>query len=97
MPGNLVWKLMQICQTLPLEATNNYNGRRAVPTWKVTCPDGGPPRAKFERGDWLMAKGGLEIVNNTVKTIHPYRKTADDKYECISDHSIISFQSRIKS
>jgi len=95
MSGNLVWKLMQLCGTFALEKTNNYRGRRAVPTWRVDCPNGGPPRARFERGDWLLARGNLTILNTTVQTIHPYRKTPDGKYECVSDHSIISLRARL--
>ena len=97
LPGSLVEWLWYSCGTLPLQATNNYRvgGKRPVPTWRVDCPNGEQPRARFERGDWLVAKGKLNIVHNTVQTIPPYQKTEDGKYNCISDHSIISLKAEL--
>lgn len=48
------------------------------------------PRARFERGDWLIA-GSRELAVRTgsVQTVHPARKLADGKYHCISDHSML--------
>ena len=104
LPGVLVEELQNTCGTLPLRDTNNYRGRRAIPTWRVTCKDGRKPFARFERGDWLIARNGnhtpgsdmIQILNNTVKTVHPYKRLPNGRYDCVSDHSIIMFTALLK-
>lgn len=78
---------------LPLTETNNYKpvGNRPVPTWKVVCKDGGPPQARFERGDWLLAGGSsvAKIVPDSVQTKHVSRQLPDGTHHCLSDHSML--------
>jgi hypothetical protein len=81
------------CGFLPLEATNQKRGNAFKSSWKVKCPNGGPPEASEGRGDWLIARGeGLRVDKESLTTIHPYVKSEDNTYDCISDHSIIGFQ-----
>jgi hypothetical protein len=97
LPGVLVTELQKVCHTLPLQTTNNYspNGKRPIPTWRVDCPNGNKPRARFERGDWLVAKGMNVTQHSSVQTIHPFKRLPDGKYDCISDHSIILFSAEL--
>jgi len=91
MAGVLANALQNSCNMLPLNETNNFRGKRAVNTWRVECPNGEKPRARFERGDWLVAGGAIASKEDSIKTVHPFRKLPDNKYECISDHSMIEF------
>jgi hypothetical protein len=94
MSGVLVRDLARICGTLSMKKTNEHSPKGRP---KPTCPDYRAPRARFERGDWLVARGGssFAVRNETVKTTHPFIKTSDGKYECISDHSMIEFTADI--
>ena len=87
--------LVSDCGFHHLEQTNKRKGRRFQPTWRVDCPDGEPPRAKFARGDWMLARGpGFPLIEKETSlfVFYPYRKLKDDKYECISDHAMIAME-----
>ncbi|KAL7453061.1 hypothetical protein ACHAWC_004746 [Mediolabrus comicus] len=89
--------LVSDCGFYPLEKTNKKNGRRFQPTWRVDCPNGEAPRAKFQRGDWLLARGAgfssLEETddNTSLSVVYPYIMK-DKKYECISDHAMLAME-----
>jgi hypothetical protein len=86
------------CGFLPLEATNQKEGNAFKSSWKVNCPNAGPPVASKGRGDWVLARGeGLRVDKESLTTVHPYVKSEDDTYECISDHSIVGFQASLSS
>lgn len=87
--------LVSDCGFHPLEKTNKRKGRRFQPTWRVDCPDGGPPHAKFSRGDWLLARGpGFPLAEQetVLSVLYPYKKLAEGKYDCISDHAMIAME-----
>ncbi|KAK1739538.1 hypothetical protein QTG54_010081 [Skeletonema marinoi] len=89
--------LVSDCGFYPLEKTNKKNGRRFQPTWRVDCPNGDAPRAKFARGDWLLARGGGFSSlggaddNTSLSVVYPYIMR-DTKYECVSDHAMIAME-----
>lgn len=87
--------LVSECGFHPLEKTNKRSGRRFQPTWRVDCPDGESPRAKFSRGDWLLARGPnfpLVEKETTLSVFYPYKKLEGGKYNCISDHAMIAME-----
>ncbi len=89
--------LVSDCGFYPLEMTNKKNGRRFQPTWRVDCPNGEAPRARFQRGDWLLARGaGFSSLGGTddktsLSVVYPYIMK-DNKYECVSDHAMIAME-----
>jgi hypothetical protein len=89
----LTTSLVSDCGFHPLEQTNKRRGKGYQPTWRVDCPNGEAPRAKFGRGDWLLAKGSFSLLDDDTElsVIYPYIMN-DNKYECVSDHAMISME-----
>jgi hypothetical protein len=65
----------------------------------LVCNEGKHPRvARFPtRGDWILVKGPLfnetssdKMVPNTIYPYKKYLQEGDEKYECVSDHAIIT-------
>ena len=89
--------LVSDCGFYPLDKTNKKNGRRFQPTWRVDCPNGEAPRAKFQRGDWMMARGagfsslGRADDNTTLSVVYPYIMK-NEKFECVSDHAMLAME-----
>jgi len=101
--------LVSDCGFFVLEKTNsqkNGKGSRLTPSWKVVCPDGNMPRtARYPtRGDFILVKGpGFDIDSKLTKTrtIYPFRKHegndgAKPRYECVSDHALLSLDIEFK-
>ena len=89
----LTTSLVSDCGFHPLEKTNKRTGKKYQPTWRVDCPNGEAPRAKFGRGDWLLARGAfsLKADDTELSVIYPYIMNGN-KYECVSDHAMISME-----
>ncbi len=89
--------LVSDCGFYPPEKTNKKNGRRFQPTWRVDCPNGEAPRAKFQRGDWMLARGaGFSSLrgaddNTSLSVVYPYIMK-NEKYECVSDHAMLAIE-----
>lgn len=91
MARTLVNELSQACSTLSLQESNDMKK-----TWKVECKDGSAPKARFERGDWLIARGGgANLTVSNPKTIHAATRNQQGKFECLSDHSIIELDATL--
>lgn len=90
------------CGFAALDKTNSKKGNRLASTWKVVCKDGhAPSLSKYSlRGDFILMKQGqgYELNSNTTKTdtIYMYRRRNDDgRYECISDHALITLEVKV--
>lgn len=90
-------RLISKCGFFSLETTNQKVRGYFKSTWKVTCPSGNAPIANQGRGDWMLARGsGLQVDTASLTTVHPFIKPVGQKYECISDHSVIGFDFHFK-